>query len=275
MAEVPNSRRFENKAAIVTGSSANPSIGRSIASRLAREGASVVLNGRSVAQLEATEKALADEGLSVVAVAGSAEDPAIPGRLVDAALESFGRLDLVVNTVGGAPYSGRWEDMDKEAFLGALSLNTWPVLSLVQEAVRRGLGPGGAVVNISSGSPNKTTPAMLSYAAAKAALNTVTRTLARDLGGRGIRVNAVAPGLTISSATRAMWEKDGGAAAAANLVLGRLTHADDIAAAALFLLSEDAAQITGVVIDVDGGNHLISGGWSPFAAPAPGAGPAH
>ena len=131
----------------------------------------------------------------------------------------------------------------------------------------RGLadGDGGAVVNISSGSPNKTTASMAAYAAAKASLNALTRTMA-DAGRRGVRVNAVSPGLTRTSATRAIWEADGGRGAGSNLLLGRLTEADDIAAAVLFLLSERRQAITGVLIDVDGGNHL-----SPAAGrPSPG-----
>jgi 3-oxoacyl-[acyl-carrier protein] reductase len=264
--------RFSGKVAVVTGSSAAPSIGRSTARRLAREGASVVINGRSRDRLRATEKELRGEGLDVVAVEGAAEDDDVAARLVDAALDGFGRIDLLANTVGGAGYSGPWETLDRDRLLETVSLNTWPTLALIQEAVRRGLGDGGgAVVNISSGSPNKTTPAMLAYAAAKAAVNTMTRTLARDLGPRHIRVNAVAPGLTRTTATRGMWEADQGAAAGGNVVLGRLTDAEDIAAAAMFLLSEEASAITGVIIDVDGGNHLLSGGWSPFTPPASGA----
>src|SRR5919106_20170 len=136
----------------------------------------------------------------------------------------------------------------------------------VSTSLRAGLADGGgAVVNVSSGTVNKTTPSMIAYAAAKAALNAVTRTLARDLGPLGVRVNAVAPGLTKTSATRAMWEADDGAAAGSNLVLGHLTTADDIANACVFLLSDEAASITGVVVDVDGGNHLQSGGWAPMA----------
>jgi 3-oxoacyl-[acyl-carrier protein] reductase len=75
----------------------------------------------------------------------------------------------------------------------------------------------------------------------------------------------VAPGLTKTSGTRSMWEADDGAAAGRNLVLGRLTTADDIANACLFLLSDEAASITGVVIDVDAGNHLQGGGWTPMS----------
>jgi NAD(P)-dependent dehydrogenase (short-subunit alcohol dehydrogenase family) len=265
-------RRFDGKVAIVTGSSANPSIGRSTARRLAREGASVVINGRSKDQLMTTEKELRDEGLDVVAVHGSAEDDDMPARLVDAALEAFGRVDLLANTIGGTRHAGPWEQLDRATLLDTFAINTWPALALVQEAVKRGLAEGGgAVVNISSGSPKKTTPAMLSYAAAKAALNAMTRTLARDLGPRGIRVNAVAPGLTMTTATRSFWEGDGGASAGTNLVLGRLPDAEDIANAVVFLLSEEAKSITGLIVDVDGGDHLMaSSGWSPFQPGGPG-----
>lgn len=265
-------RRFEGKVAIVTGSTANPSIGRSTARRLALEGASVVINGRSEEQLRAAEKDLRDEGLDVAAVLGSADDDDVARRLVDSALDTFGRLDLVANTIGGTRHSGPWEQLDRQTLLDIFALNTWPALALIQEAVKRGLGDGGgSIVNISSGSPKKTTPAMLSYAAAKAALETMTRTLARDLGPRRIRVNAVAPGLTMTTATRTFWEDDGGAGAGSNMVLGRLPDAEDIANAVVFLLSEEAAAITGIIVDVDGGDHVMSGtGWSPFQPGGPG-----
>jgi 3-oxoacyl-[acyl-carrier protein] reductase len=263
--------RFAGKVAVVTGSSADPSIGGSIARRLSAEGARVVINGRSRGRLLEMERRLLEEGREVAAIEGSATEDAVVGQLVSCAAERFGPLDLVVSTIGGAPYSGPWEQLTRDTFVDVLALNTWPGLHLVQEAVRAGgLGTGGAVVQISSGSPNKTTPAMLSYAAGKSALNALTRTLARDLGPRGIRVNGVAPGLTRTTATKSMWEQDGGAGAARqNMVLGRLTDAEDIANVAVFLLSDEAAAVTGVVVDVDGGNHLISGGWSPFAPAAP------
>ena len=259
-------RRFEGKVAIVTGSSHDPSIGRSTAARLASEGASVIINGRSDEPLRATERDLRAAGFNVTALGGSMEDEETSARLADAAVERYGRLDAVVNTVGGTRYQGSPRDIDRAAYLETVELNTWPSIVLVQQALRAGLADGGgAVVNVSSGTVNKTTPSMIAYAAAKAALNAVTRTLARDLGPLGVRVNAVAPGLTKTTATRAMWEADDGAAAGSNLLLGRLTTADDIANACVFLLSDEATSITGVVIDVDAGNHLQGGGWSPMS----------
>jgi 3-oxoacyl-[acyl-carrier protein] reductase len=262
--------RFRGKVAIVTGSSHDPSIGRSTASRLAHEGASVIINGRSDEQLRIAERELRDEGLEVAGVAGSLQDDATAGRLVDGAIDRYGRLDAVVNTVGGTRYQGSPREIDRAAYLKTVELNTWGTIALIQEALRGGLADGGgAVVNVSSGTVNKTTPSMIAYAAAKAALNAVTRTLARDLGPLGVRVNAVAPGLTKTSGTRSMWESDDGAGAGRNLVLGRLATADDIANTCAFLLSDEAASITGVVIDVDGGNHLQGGGWTPMAAADP------
>ena len=265
MVTVPANGRFQDKVAIVTGSSLDPSIGRSTATRLAREGASVIINGRSEEPLRAAEVELRDAGLEVVAVASSLQDDATSTRLVGAAVDRYGRLDAVVNTVGGTRFQGSPREIDRSSYLKTVELNTWGTIALVQQALHGGLADGGgAVVNVSSGTVNKTTPSMIAYAAAKAALNAVTRTLARDLGPLGVRVNAVAPGLTKTSGTRSMWAADDGAAIERNLVLGRLTTADDIANACVFLLSDEAAAITGVVIDVDGGNHLQGGGWTPM-----------
>lgn len=261
-------RRFVGKVAVVSGSSSSPSIGRSCALRLAREGASVVVNGRRPSQLQTTERDLLDEGLSVAAVPGSLLDDTTPLLLVNTAVERFGGIDLVVNTVGGNLDDASVATLGRQNLADTLTLNTWPAVALVQEALRRGLADGGgAVVNVSSGSPRKATPNKIAYAASKAALNAMTRTMAADLGRLDVRVNAVCPGLTRTSATRPLWEEDAGEAVGRRLVLGRLTEAADVAAATAFLLSEDARQITGVLLDVDGGNHLTGGGWSPFHEP--------
>lgn len=248
----------------MTGSTADPSIGRSCALRLAREGASVVINGRDADRVASTEAAFRAEGLDVVGVAGSMDTEDTVTRLTDQAMETFGRIDLIVSTVGGAPHPLSFEAISEEQLLETFRLNTWPTVALIRAGIARGLGTTpGSVVAISSGSPRKTTSAMVSYAAAKAALNAMTRTIAADLAGRGVRVNAVSPGLVRTTATRRIWNADEGAAAGSALPLGRLTEAEDIAAAVCFLLSDDARQITGITLDVDGGNHLSSG-WTPI-----------
>jgi len=248
----------------VTGSTSDPSIGRACALRLAQEGASIVVNGRSAEAVAETEKALMNDGHNVVGVVGSADDDDAPARLVDAAVSNFGRIDHLVNTVGGSPFIGPPLELDRDGLLAAVALNIWPGVALIQEAMRHGLADGGgSVVNISSGTVHKTTPSMVSYKAAKSALDAVTKTFARDLGPMGVRVNGVAPGLTRTSA-RAIW--DYGEAEAKVSVLRSVTEADDIAGAVVYLLSDDARQVTGVIIDVDGGNHLLGGGTSPYAA---------
>jgi NAD(P)-dependent dehydrogenase (short-subunit alcohol dehydrogenase family) len=262
-------RRFTGKVAVVAGASTDPGIGTASARRLAAEGASVVINARDEVRLRATEQRLRSEGLEVVAVAGSAGAEGTAERLVDRAVEAFGRIDVVVNAVGGVPFVGSALDLGRDDLLATVALNTWPALSLIQAAMARGLADGGgSVVNISSGSPQKTTPTMAAYAAAKSALNALTRTLANDLGRRGVRVNAVSPGLTRTEATRDLWDGDDGAAAGARMLLGRLTEADDVAAAVAFLGSDEAGAITGVLLDVDAGNHVDTGSWSPFSPDA-------
>lgn len=233
-----------------------------------------MINGRTADRLKATETELRSMGIPVISVVGSIGDDGVAERLAQAAVEAFGRIDLVVNTVGGATYRGSPRDIGRQDLLDTFELNTWTALTLIQAAVAHGLGTAGggrgSIVNISSGTVNKTTPSMLAYAAAKSGLNAMTRTLASDLAGDGIRVNGVAPGLTQTTATESMWSADDGASAGSRVPLGRLTSPDDIAAAACFLLSNDAAAITGVTIDVDGGNHLQSG-WTPITAPADGS----
>ena len=255
-----DARRFSGRVAIVTGSTADPSIGRACAFRLAREGASVVVNGRDEERLASTEATLRSEGLRSVGVAGSMDSEQAVRALTCRAVEAFGRIDLIVSTLGGAPHPRSFDAISEAQLLETFRLNTWPAIALIRAALDRGLGDdgSGSVVTISSGSPHKTTSSMVSYAAAKAALNQMTRTIASDLAGR-VRVNAVSPGLVRTTATRQMWETDGGAAAGANLPVGRLTEPDDIASAVCFLLSDEARQITGITLDVDGGNHLGSG----------------
>jgi NAD(P)-dependent dehydrogenase (short-subunit alcohol dehydrogenase family) len=258
-----NAQRFSGQVAIVTGSTADPSIGRACAFRLAREGASVIVNGRDDQRVASTVAALRSEGHPAAGVVGSMDTESAVALLADRAVDAFGRIDLVVSTVGGAPFPLSFDAISEPQMLETMRLNTWPTIALIRVALDRGLGEnGGSVVTISSGSPRKTTSSMVSYAAAKAALNAMTRTIAADLAGR-VRVNAVSPGLVRTTATRAIWGSDGGASAGSKLPVGRLTESEDVAAAVCFLLSDEARQITGITLDVDGGNHLQSG-WTPI-----------
>lgn len=205
------------------------------------------------------------EGLEVIGVLGSADTETAAELLVGRAVESFGGVDLVVSTLGGSPYARSFDAIRENELLDTMKINTWPALVLIRAALSRGLAEReGSVVTISSGSPRKTTSAMVAYAASKAALNAMTRTIAADLAPRGVRMNAISPGLVRTTATRSIWQDDDGRAAGAALPTGRLTEADDIAGAVAFLLSDDARQITGITLDVDGGNHLGSGGWTPI-----------
>ena len=146
----------------------------------------MVINGRDHERVAATEAALQAQGLAVVGVAGSMDTEAAVATLTDRAVNEFGRIDLLVSTLGGAPYPFSFDAITEAQLLETFRLNTWPAVALIRAAVERGLGQDdeGAVVTISSGSPHKTTSAMVSYASSKAALNAMTRTIAADLAGR-------------------------------------------------------------------------------------------
>src|SRR5580704_7197787 len=130
-----DAQRFSGQVAIVTGSTADPSIGRSCALRLAREGASVVVNGRDEERVASTETALRAEGLAVVGVVGSMDTEPAATELVDRAVEAFGRIDLVVSTLGGAPFPLSFDAISETQLLETVRLNTWPALALIRAAL--------------------------------------------------------------------------------------------------------------------------------------------
>jgi 3-oxoacyl-[acyl-carrier protein] reductase len=247
--------RFEGRVALVTGSSKG--IGRATATRLAREGAAVVLNARHPEELEATRLELAAEGLEVTCVEGNVGRPGGPEAIVEAAVATFGRIDLVVNTVAVNTSYGPLLELEQDAFQVTMVRNTWPTIALTQAAVAHGLGTGGAVVAVSTIGSHSVQPLVAPYCASKSALDTIVRSLARELGPRGIRVNAVAPGLIVTDMSRALWEGDQADKEAELLPLGRLGQPEDIAGAITWLLSADAGWVTGQIIDVDGGRLLV------------------
>ena len=247
--------RFEGRIALVTGSSKG--IGRATATRLAREGAAVVLNARHPEELEATRLELAAEGLEVTSVEGNVGRPSGPEAIVEAAIATFGRIDLVVNTVAVNTSYGPLLGLEHDAFSVTMVRNTWPTIALAQAAIAHGLGEGGAIVAVSTIGSHSVQPLVAPYCASKSALDTIVRSLARELGPRGIRVNAVAPGLIVTDMSRALWEGEQADREAELLPLGRLGQPEDIAGAITWLLSADAGWVTGQIIDVDGGRLLV------------------
>jgi NAD(P)-dependent dehydrogenase (short-subunit alcohol dehydrogenase family) len=249
------SRRFEGRVALVTGSSKG--IGRATAAMLAREGASVVLNARNPDELESTRSELAAEGLEVAALAANVGRPGGAETLVEHAVEVFGRLDLVVNTVAVNASHGSLLEVDHDAFSVTMLRNTWPTLELARAAVAHGLRDGGAIVAVSTIGGHSVHPQVIPYCASKAALDQIIRGLAYELGPRGIRVNGVAPGLTVTDMSRVLWEGEQAQREAELLPLGRLGRPEDIADAIAWLLSDGAGWITGQIVDVDGGRLLV------------------
>lgn len=245
--------RLQDKVAIVTG--ASKGIGAAIAKALAAEGAAVVVNFASSREgAEATVAAITDGGGKAVAVGADVADPAQAATLVDSALREFGRLDIVVNNSGVYAFAPI-EQFDPLEYHRMFGINVFGLLNVTKAAVPH-LGEGASVINISSNITRMKLPGASLYTASKAAADAITRVLSTELGPRRIRVNAIAPGMTLTEGTDAAGIVEGSDFAdqiIAQTPLGRAGQPDDIAVAAVFLASDDARWITGEVIGVSGG----------------------
>lgn len=249
------STRFTGRTAIVTGASRG--IGLAIAERLVADGARVVVTARGQ---EALDTAVARLGgpEHALGVAGHADDRDHQAEVVARAIEAFGGADLLVNNTGINPAYGPLMRLDLAVARKIVEVNCISALAWVQEVHRGWMAAhGGAVVNVASVAGIKPAPGIGFYGASKAMLTHLTQELAVELGP-DIRVNAVAPAVVKTQFAAALYEGRESEVAAA-YPLRRLGVPEDIAGAVAFLLSEDAAWLTGQLVVVDGGLTLTGG----------------
>jgi 3-oxoacyl-[acyl-carrier protein] reductase len=249
------SGKLTGKVAVVTG--ASKGIGAAIARHLADEGAAVVVNYAS--SKEGAQRVVADitgKGGRAVAVQADVAKPADIKRLFAEAKQAFGRLDILVNNAGIYEFAPL-QDVTPEHFHKQFDLNVLGLLLASQEAARH-FGPGGgSIINISSVVATSAPPNTSVYSATKAAVDAVTKSLAKELGPRNIRVNSINPGMVETEGTTSAGitanESDFRKQFEAQAPLGRVGQPQDIGPAAVFLASNDSGWITGETLYIAGG----------------------
>src|SRR5881409_4182699 len=249
----PNTKKLDGKVAIVTG--ASKGIGAAIAKQFAAEGAAVVVNYASSKQgADRVVDEIAKRGGKAIAVQANVAKKAEVERLFAEAKKSFGKIDVLVNNAGVYDWSPI-EEMTEGQFHKHFDVNVLGLLLATQEAVKQFDSTGGNIINISSAVTSLTPPGSSVYTGTKGAVDAITRTLAKELGPRNIRVNAINPGLVETEGVRSAGFDQGDLCKSieAETPLGRIGQPDDIAPAAVFLASSDSAWITGETLRVAGG----------------------
>ncbi len=243
---------LEGKIAVVTGASRG--IGRAIAETLAAEGATVVVNYQSNAEAaEAVVSAITAAGGRALAVRADVSDTTAAEGLIKAAIDAFGHIDIVVNNAG-TTRDTLLLSMKEEQWDVVLATNLKSVFNVCKAAARPMLRrkQGGRIINISSVSGIVGQPGQTNYAASKAGIIGFSKSLAKELGSRGITVNVVAPGFVLTDLTAGLSDELV-QQTLGYIPLGRWGQAQEIAHAVAFLASDRASYITGVVLQVDGG----------------------
>jgi 3-oxoacyl-[acyl-carrier protein] reductase len=248
-----NSQKLAGKTAIVTG--ASKGIGAAIAKKLAAEGAAVVVNySSSKAAAEKVAKEIKSTGGKAVAVKANMSKLKEIQQLFAKAKKAFGRVDILVNNAGIYEFLSL-EKVTEKHFHNQFNLNVLGLLLASQAAARQLNGTGGSIINISSIVSTLAVPESAVYSGTKGAVDAITRSLASELGPRGIRVNAIRPGMVETEGARAIGitESDLRKHVESQTPLGRIGQPQDITGAAVFLASEESSWITGETFVVSGG----------------------
>ncbi|MCZ2258819.1 3-oxoacyl-[acyl-carrier-protein] reductase [Sporosarcina sp. G11-34] len=243
--------RFEGKSAIVTGASRG--IGREIALQLAKEGARVAVNySGSKDKADEVVQIITDAGGEAFAIQADVSNPDSVKNMVDQTIELFGSIDILVNNAG-ITKDNLLMRMKEDEWDDVININLKGVFLCTKGVTRQMMRQrAGKIVNVASIVGVSGNPGQANYVAAKAGVIGLTKTVAKELASRHINVNAVAPGFITTDMTDAMNEDVKNQMLSA-IPLGKLGSPENVARTVLFLLSEDAAYITGQTIHVDGG----------------------
>jgi 3-oxoacyl-[acyl-carrier protein] reductase len=247
-------KKLTGKVAVVTG--ASKGIGAAIAKHLAAEGASVVVNYAS--SKTGADKVVAEitgAGGKAIAVQADVSKPVDIGKLFSETKKTFGHVDVLVNNAGIYEF-GPLEKVTEEHFHKQFNLNVLGLLLTTQEAVKHFTPAGGSIVNISSVVGRHPVANASVYSATKGAVDAITKSLAKELGPKKIRVNSLNPGMIETEGLHAVGfaESDFRKQIEANTPLGRIGQPDDTGKVAVFLASDDSGWVTGETLLVSGGN---------------------
>ncbi len=248
-----NNGKLNGKVAVVTG--ASKGIGAGIAKEFAEAGAAVIVNyASSKTDADKVVNEITKRGGKAVAVQGSVTKKEDVEKLFSAAEKAFGKLDILVNNAGVYEFVPL-EDVTEQQFHKMFDTNVLGMLLASQEALKHFTAEGGSIINIGSLASSLTPPTAVVYNATKGAVDAITRTLAKELGPRKIRVNSINPGMVITEGviTGGFHESDMRNTFESMTPLGRVGQPDDIAPAAVFFASDDSKWITGETLVIAGG----------------------